>query len=84
MKKWLSLFLIETIIITGAASVSAASTPAETTASAETPAAEDLPNPVPVVITMKEKGGYSNDQYGHAYRSENREDYPDLADSEKK
>lgn len=194
MKKWLSLFLIVTIILTGAASVSAASTPAETTASAETPAAEttettvettvaeieeygnlilaikaselvdrgieegdvvtveiagreyempvvtsyedvyqgsmlcrlvikpklqedyvllavnlgdfasetgvatkeyidedpsykwisaeDLPNPVPVVITMKEKGGYSNDQYGHAYRSENREDYPDLTDAE--
>ena len=40
MKKWLSLFLIVTIILTGAASVSAASTPAETTASAETPAAE--------------------------------------------
>ena len=43
---------------------------------------EGVPDPVTVVLTMKEKGGYDDQLKLHQLvRSDNREDYPDLDDA---
>ena len=45
--------------------------------------ADGISDPVPVVITLKERGGYNDElKFHQLYRSENREDYPDLTDAE--
>lgn len=44
--------------------------------------AEGVPDPVPVTLTLKEKGGYDEQLSLHQLvRSDNREDYPDLDDA---
>ncbi len=41
-----------------------------------------VPDPIPVVLTMKEKGGYNDQlQLHQLVRSDKREDYPDLDDA---